>query len=397
MLVIRLKENEKYAFIDDMGQVRPVTFLKREYGEMYSFYDGLIPTDEDLIKETPELAMLPEDTRKLVIEKRREELKKIKAFPLDKYEVEEKVIEYDKAEDMAREEAEAKVEYVSIDPKLSKHRRPLMPEEEKKKLVVIAQQMGYTGDLIKDTRDGHEQSRTKQVNDTMKQIRDILVEATSNGDQLNARPADYADARHRLEQEISNAVTVQQEGEVKKLICQVDFAALTETIVLGEDYILNAHDYEKAYSKAYGVDFDTVKKSVEECVRHVIEEEKLSEKSLHQINDERNAFYKAHTKYDDFNVPFIDEIDQKPARDVEMTYRNGFALTLYTVSDATKHSASEMRDGIRSLVKDIDSLRSEVEGISTYDTEKTSQYLKGIKKLAEKKFTLLPWELDDSK
>lgn len=395
MLVIRLKENEKYAFIDDMGKIRPITFLKREYGEMYSFYDGLIPTDEELIKETPELAMLPEDTRKLVIEKRREELKKIKAFPLDKYEVEEKVIEYDKAEDMAREEAEAKVEYVSIDKKLLKHRRPLISDEEKKKLVIIQNQMGYSGDLIKDTREGHEQSRTKEVNDTMKQIRDILVEACSNGEQLNARPSDYAEARHRLEQEIGNAVTVQQEGEIKKLICQVDFAALTETIVLGEDYILNANDYEKAYAKAYDVDFDTVKDTIEKCADHVIKEEKLDEKSLKQLNDERNDFYKKHVKYDDYNMPFIDEIDQEPARDVEMTYRNGFAFALYTMSDGSRYSPSEMRENIRLIVQDIDSLRSEVEGTSTYDTEKTSQYLKGIKKLAEKKFTLLPWELDE--
>ena len=82
MLVIRLKENEQYAFIDDMGKIRPVTFLKREYGEMYSFYDGIIPTDEEIIKQTPEIASLPEETQKLVIEKRREELKKIMIIPM---------------------------------------------------------------------------------------------------------------------------------------------------------------------------------------------------------------------------------------------------------------------------------------------------------------------------
>ena len=142
MLVIRLKENEQYAFIDDMGKIRPVTFLKREYGEMYSFYDGIIPTDEEIIKQTPEIASLPEETQKLVIEKRREELKKINAFPLDKYEVEEKVIEQDKAEDLEKDEKAALIEFVMIDQSLPKHRRPLVSEVEKKKLLQIQEQMG---------------------------------------------------------------------------------------------------------------------------------------------------------------------------------------------------------------------------------------------------------------
>lgn len=393
MLVIRLKENEQYAFIDDMGKIRPVTFLKREYGEMYSFYDGIIPTDEDIIRQTPEIADLPEDTQKLVIEKRREELKKINAFPLDKYEVEEKVIEQDKAEDLEKDERAAQIEFVMIDPSLPKHKLPLVSEKEKKQLLAIQNQMGYGGDLVKDTREGHHDSRDKEVTDTLKLVRDILVDACCRGEQLGQRASDYAEVRHKLEEEVQKAISTRQEGEVKKLICQVDFAAVTETIVLGEDYVMSAEEYERAYSKAYGINIAAVKKGVEASCRHVVEDEGLIDKTLKELNHERNLFYKKHTKFDDYNVPFIDSIDMEPARDVEDTFRNGFALSLYSVSDGSRFTPSQMRDNIKMLVEHIDRMRGEVAGISTYDTEKTVQYMQGIKRLAMKKYTLLPWEV----
>ena len=393
MLVIRLKENEQYAFIDDMGKIRPVTFLKREYGEMYSFYDGIIPTDEEIIKQTPEIASLPEETQKLVIEKRREELKKINAFPLDKYEVEEKVIEQDKAEDLEKDEKAALIEFVMIDQSLPKHRRPLVSEVEKKKLLQIQEQMGYSGDLIKDTRDGHHDSRDKEVKETMKLVRDILVDACCRGESLGQRACDYAEVRHKLEEEVQKAISTRQEGEVKKLICQVDFAAVTETIVLGEDYIMRAEEYERAYSKAYNIDLSEVKKGVEASCKYVVDEEGLMNKTLHDLNHERNVFYKDHTKFDDYNVPFIDSIDIEPARDVEDTFRNGFAMSLYSVSDGSRYTPSQMRDNIKMLVEQIDKMRGEVAGISTYDTEKTVQFMQGIKRLAMKKYTLLPWEV----
>ena len=52
-----------------------------------------------------------------------------------------------------------------------------------------------------------------------------------------------------------------------------------------------------------------------------------------------------------------------------------------------------MRDNIKMLVEQIDKMRGEVAGISTYDTEKTVQFMQGIKRLAMKKYTLLPWEV----
>ncbi|MDY6352848.1 MAG: hypothetical protein SPL57_07390 [Lachnospiraceae bacterium] len=394
MLVIRLVENERYGFIDDMGKVRPVTFLKREYGEMYSFYDGIIPTDEEIIRETPEIRNLPEETQKLVIEKRREELKKINAFPLDKYEVEEKVIEPDKAEDIEKDEEAASIEFVMIDPTLPKHMTVLVTEEEKKELLDIQEKMGYSGDLIRDTQEGHHDTREKEVNDTMKFVRDILVDACCRGEQLDQRPTDYAEVRHKLEEQVANAVTTRQEGEVKKLICQVDFAAATETIVIGEDYVMRSGEYERAYSRAYGVEIETVRKHVSESISYVVEQEKLVGRSLDDFENQRNHFYRKHTKFDDYNVPFIDSIDMEPARDIEDTYRNGYAMTLYKLTDGSHNSSKQMRDGIRKLVDQIDRMRGEVSGISTYDTEKTMQFMQGLKRLAMKKYTLLPWDVE---
>ena len=227
----------------------------------------------------------------------------------------------------------------------------------------------------------------------MKLVRDILVDACCRGESLGQRACDYAEVRHKLEEEVQKAISTRQEGEVKKLICQVDFAAVTETIVLGEDYIMRAEEYERAYSKAYNIDLSEVKKGVEASCKYVVDEEGLMNKTLHDLNHERNVFYKDHTKFDDYNVPFIDSIDIEPARDVEDTFRNGFALSLYSVSDGSRYTPSQMRDNIKMLVEQIDKMRGEVAGISTYDTEKTVQFMQGIKRLAMKKYTLLPWEV----